>query len=90
VARSSFNIAPIEASSMTRWRLRLGEVGVEQLLRATIDARIRMQVIWLAQLKRINVDSTVQTKAIRYSTDARLYNRCRERLVKTVPSRHQD
>ena len=34
-----------------------------------------------AQLKRINVDTTVETKAIRFPTDARLYNRCRERLV---------
>jgi IS5 family transposase len=33
-------------------------------------------------LKRINVDTTVQTKAIRFPTDARLYQRMRERLVK--------
>ena len=37
-----------------------------------------------AQLKRINVDTTVQTKAVRYPTDARLYHRCRERLVKAA------
>src|SRR5208283_1824346 len=37
-----------------------------------------------AQLKRINVDTTVQTKAVRYPTDARLYHRCRERLVKVA------
>jgi IS5 family transposase len=30
------------------------------------------------------VDTTVQTKAIRFPTDARLYNRCRERLVKVA------
>jgi IS5 family transposase len=75
---------PIEPSSMTRWRQRLGEAGAEQLLRATIDAGIRMQVIRPVQLKRINVDTTVQTKSIRFPTDARLYNRCRERLVKTA------
>jgi IS5 family transposase len=73
---------PIDASSMTRWRQRLGEAGAEQLLRATIDAGMRMRVIRPAQLKRINVDTTVQTKAVRFPTDARLYNRCRERLVK--------
>ena len=37
-----------------------------------------------ADLKRINVDTTVETKAIRYPTDARLYHRCRERLVKAA------
>ena len=30
------------------------------------------------------MDTTVQTKAIRYPTDARLYHRCRERLVKAA------
>ncbi len=30
------------------------------------------------------VDTTAQTKSIRFPTDARLYNRCRERLVKTA------
>src|ERR1700690_1537792 len=75
---------PIEPSSMTRWRQRLGEAGAEQLLPATIDAGVRMQVIRPVQLKRINVDTTVQTKSIRFPTDARLYNRCRERLVKTA------
>ena len=73
---------PIEPSSRPRWRQRLGEAGAEQMLRTTIDAGIRMRVIRPAQLKRINVDTTVQTKAIRFPTDARLYNRCRQRLVK--------
>jgi IS5 family transposase len=89
---------PIEPSSRPRWRQRLGEAGAEQMLRTTIDAGIRMRVIRPAQLKRINVDTTVQTKAgvpsdrssslgwkaIRFPTDARLYNRCRARLVKTA------
>jgi IS5 family transposase len=72
---------PVDASSMTRWRQRLGEAGAEQMLRATIAAGIEMGSIRPAQLKRINVDTTVQTKAVRYPTDARLYHRCRDRLV---------
>ena len=74
--------APIDGSSMTRWRQRLGEAGAEQMLRVTIETGIKMGAIGAAQLKRINVDTTVETKAIRFPTDARLYNRCRERLVK--------
>ena len=54
------------------------------MLRATIEAGIKMGAIRPAQLKRINVDTTVQTKAVRYPTDARLYHRCRERLVKVA------
>jgi IS5 family transposase len=74
--------APIDGSSMTRWRQRLGESGAEQMLRATIETGIAVGAIRPAQLKRINVDTTVQTKAIRFPTDARLYHRCRQRLVK--------
>ncbi len=73
---------PIDASRMTRWRQRLGEAGAEQMLRETIAAGIRTGAIRSADLKRINVDTTVQTKAVRYPTDARLYHRSRERLVK--------
>ena len=75
---------PIDPSSMTRWRQRLGDAGAEQMLRATIDAGIEMRVIRPIELKRINVDTTVQTKAIRFPTDARLYQRMRERLVKVA------
>ena len=75
---------PIDPSSMTRWRKRLGEAGAEQMLRETIEAGIRMQAIRPAELQRLNVDTTVQTKAIRFPTDARLYHRMRERLVKAA------
>ncbi len=75
---------PIDPSSMTHWRKRLGETGAEQMPRATIEAGMRMRVIRPAELKRINVDTTVQTKAIRFPTDARLYQRMRERLVKVA------
>lgn len=37
-----------------------------------------------AGLKRVNPDTTVETKAVRFSTAARLYRRCRERLSKTA------
>lgn len=36
------------------------------------------------QLKRVNVDTTVQEKNVRFPTDARLYDRARERLVKAA------
>jgi IS5 family transposase len=75
---------PMDPSSMTRWRKRLGEAGAEQMLRATLEAGMRMRVIRTTELKRIHVDTTVQTKAIRFPTDARLYQRMRERLVKAA------
>ena len=73
---------PIDPSSMTRWRKRLGEAGAESMLKATIEAGVRMKVITPTQMQRVNVDTTVQTKAVRFPTDSRLYDRSRERLVK--------
>jgi IS5 family transposase len=52
---------PIDPSSMTRWRKRLGDAGAEQMLRATNEAGIQMRVIRPAELKRVNVDTTVET-----------------------------
>jgi IS5 family transposase len=75
---------PIAPSSMTRWRKRLGEAGAEQMLRETIKTGMRMNAIRPVELQRLNVDTTVQTKAIRFPTDARLYHRMRERLVKAA------
>jgi IS5 family transposase len=80
----SFGVLPIDSSSMTRWRKRVGEAGAEQMLRETINAGLRMKAIHPAELQRVNVDTTVQTKAIRFPTDARLYQRMRERLVKVA------
>ncbi len=75
---------PIDPSSMSRWRKRLGQAGAQEMLKQTIETGIRMKKIKPTQMKRINVDTTVQNKAIGYPTDSRLYNRARETLVKAA------
>lgn len=80
--------APIDPSSLTRWRKRLGEAGVEELLAETIEAAKKAQVIRSASLKRVIVDTTVMDKAIARPTDSRLLERCREHLVKEA-ARHR-
>lgn len=75
---------PIDPSSMSRWRGRVGQAGLEELLAETIRAGLRLKAIKSGELKRINLDTTVQEKHIRYPTDSRLYNRSRERLVKAA------
>jgi IS5 family transposase len=72
---------PIDPSSMTRWRKRVGEAGAEELLRETIESGLKMKAVKPSQLERVNVDTTVQEKHVRFPTDARLYDRARERLV---------
>lgn len=73
--------APIDPSSMTRWRKLLGKRGVEALLEESIRAGLRTGTIKPASLDKINVDTTVQEKAVAHPTDARLLARMRERLV---------
>jgi len=73
---------PLDSSSMTRWRERIAEAGAEELLEETIRCGMEMKFIKPSSLKRVNVDTTVQAKNIRHPTDARLYDRARERLVK--------
>jgi IS5 family transposase len=52
------------------------------LLKETLAAGLRLSIIKVRQLERVKVDTTVQEKHIRFPTDARLYDRMRERLVK--------
>ncbi|CAD6563438.1 IS5 family transposase ISButh4 [Paraburkholderia sabiae] len=75
---------PIDPSSLTRWRKRLGEAGVEELLAETIEAARRAGVIKASSVKRVIVDTTVMPKAIAHPTDSRLLERCREHLVKAA------
>lgn len=73
---------PVDPSSMTRWRKRVKSKGMEQLLQETIRAGLKMEVVKPHQLAMVSVDTTVQEKAITFPTDAKLYYKMRERLVK--------
>jgi len=75
---------PLDPSSMSRWRGRAGQAGAEELLEQTIRAGLEIKAVKISQLKRINVDTTVQEKNVRFPTDSRLYDRARERLVKAA------
>jgi IS5 family transposase len=73
---------PIDPSSLTRWRERVGLSGMELLLAATIEAALAAGVVKPSSLERVTVDTTVQPKAIAYPVDSRLYDRGREILVR--------
>jgi IS5 family transposase len=72
---------PIDPSSMTRWRKRIGEEGVEWMLTQTIEAGKRAGAVQGNDLKRVTVDTTVMEKNIAHPTDARLYETARRKLV---------
>ncbi|WP_296645136.1 IS5 family transposase, partial [Roseinatronobacter sp.] len=73
--------APIDPSSLTRWRKRIGEEGVEWLLTQTIQAGQKAGAIDENSVKRVAIDTTVMEKNIAYPTDARLYERARAQMV---------
>jgi len=73
---------PIDPSQMTRWRKKVGEAGVEKLLAGTVRAALDMKALLPKSFLKVNVDTTVQEKAVHYPTDARLYYDMREKLVR--------
>lgn len=72
---------PCDPSSLTRYRKRLGEAGVEELLAQTIEAARQLKAIRRSDLKRIIVDSTVQEKNVAFPTGSRLLEVARTKLV---------
>jgi IS5 family transposase len=72
---------PIDPTSMTKWRNLHGD-NLEVLLKATVDAGLATGTITPEDLNKINVDTTVQEKAITFPTDAKLFHKMREKLVK--------
>jgi IS5 family transposase len=73
--------APIHPSSLSRWRGRIGEEGVEWLLTKTIEAAQAAGAVTPRSLAEIAVDTTVMEKAIAHPTDSRLYEKARRSLV---------
>lgn len=78
---------PIDPSSMTRWRKKVGEAGAAQMLSATVEAGLKQGVIKPKSFKRVIVDTTVQEKDVRYPTDSQLYYTMREKLVAMAAQR---
>jgi len=72
---------PIDPSSLTRWRNRIGEEGAEWLLTKTIEAGRASGVVDDGSLSRVAVDTTVMEKNIAHPTDSRLYDKARQQLV---------
>jgi transposase, IS5 family len=73
---------PIDPSSLSRWRSRLGEKGLKAILNATIRSAISIGIVNKNSFKRVIVDTTVMEKNIAYPTDCRLYLRSLEVMVR--------
>lgn len=63
---------PIERSSMTHWRQRVGDKSLEKLLQESLYVAYQAGALRGKDLERVAVDTTVQPKAITFPTDAKL------------------
>ena len=77
---------PIDPSSLSKWRKRVGTGRLEKLLEATIQTALAIKAMRPQELEKVNIDTTVQEKAIAFPTDARLYHKMRAALVRRATS----
>jgi IS5 family transposase len=75
---------PIDPSLMTGFRKRIGEAGCEFILGLTLSAGLATKTVAKSSLAVVNVDTTVQDKAVTFPTDARLLHKARIALVRLV------
>jgi transposase, IS5 family len=73
---------PCDATQIGRFRRALGEAGVEQLLKTTIETALAIKAVKSSEFERVIVDSTVQEKAIAHPTDSRLLEVAREKIAR--------
>lgn len=72
---------PYNDSQIGRFRQVLGEAGVEQLLKTTIEAAVDMRAIKRSEFERVIVDMTVQQKAVAHPSDSRLLEVARAKIA---------
>ena len=72
---------PVEPPSLSIFRKRIGEKGMERLFGETIKLGLQTGTISKRDLQQVTIDTTVQEKAVHFPTDVRLCHTAREDLV---------
>ena len=73
---------PCDPTSLVRYRKRIGPDGMERLLAETVRVGLDAGAVSSSSLERINVETTIQPKAIVHPQDSRLYHKALEILVR--------
>jgi IS5 family transposase len=74
--------APIDPSSLTRFRNRLGKKGVSKILKMTVELAIKEKIVSKKDFQKVVVDTTVMPKNITHPTDGALLDKMRKKIVK--------
>ena len=72
---------PRDATQIGRFKAVISELGMELILKATIDTAVATKAIKPAEFERVIVDTTVEEKAIAYPVDVRLLEIARHKIV---------
>jgi IS5 family transposase len=75
---------PCDATQLGRFRRAIGETGVEELLKATIETAVAVKAVRPSEFERVIVDITVQEKAIAHPVDSRLLENARAKVVQAA------
>jgi IS5 family transposase len=75
---------PVEPPSLSIFRKRIGESGMERLLAETIRVGLVSGTIRAKDIACVNIDTTVQEKAVTFPTDTKLCHKARLELVKSA------
>ena len=73
---------PLDRSSTTRWRQRIGPERLEVLLAESLAAARRGGAVEEKHLRRVPIDTTVMPKAVTHSIDSKLLQRGIEILAR--------
>src|SRR3989339_1980703 len=60
---------PLDPTSLVKWRNRIGDTGMEKLFYQTLSTAKELGLLKKRHLNKVNIDTTVQEKAIAFPTD---------------------
>jgi len=72
---------PVTPESLSYFRNRIGEEGMECVLAETIRLGLVSGVVTKKDIEQVTVDTTVQEKAVTFPTDSKLRHKARKALV---------
>ena len=78
---------PIHPTSMTKWRNRIGDKRLQDLIKETIRVAIEGKHLTKKDLECVNVDTTVQEKNVTFPTDSKLLLKAICKLAEAAKSR---
>jgi IS5 family transposase len=73
---------PIDPSSLTRWRKRLGPDRLKTILGMTVSVAVSSGVVSKKDLETVILDTSVMPKNIEHPTDSKLLEKARRKMVK--------